>query len=265
MSKIVDLLAVDDEPVVLEAVERTCTTEGYSVETAADASAALDKLHNRRYRLILCDIMMPALDGFQFLAEMDRRKIKTPVIMTTGYSTLENAVRSLYDGAIDFIPKPFTVDELLASVSRAMKYIEIQAALRQARSTDSIVYVPCPTRYLRLGYGSWLSLENDGSVRTGVTDLYLRTLDAIRELKLRHGNDELVQGSSCASLVSKDGLEHQVLSPVSGRVIEVNPDLADDPMLLQKDPFFRSWFYRLIPSDLEYEMKHLIPCSSDRI
>ncbi len=51
--------------------------------------------------------MMPDIDGFKFLDELRKIEISSPVIMTTGYSTVENAVKSLYNGAIDFIPKPF--------------------------------------------------------------------------------------------------------------------------------------------------------------
>ena len=59
---------------------------------------------------------------FKFLDEVKKQESNSVVIMTTGYSTVENAVNSLYKGAIDFIPKPFTVDELLSSVYRANKY-----------------------------------------------------------------------------------------------------------------------------------------------
>lgn len=65
---------------------------------------------------------MPDGDGFQILDELNNRNIDSTIIMTTGYSTVENAVKSLYKGAVDFIPKPFTVDELLSSIYRANKY-----------------------------------------------------------------------------------------------------------------------------------------------
>ena len=63
---------------------------------------------------------------FKFLDELRNKNSNSVVIMMTGYSTVENAVNSLYKGAIDFIPKPFTVDELLSSVYRANKYQEIK-------------------------------------------------------------------------------------------------------------------------------------------
>lgn len=66
--------------------------------------------------------MLPEFDGFQFLNELRRNKINVPVIDNTGYSTFENVVKSLYDRAIDFLPKPFTVNELLSCVHRGINY-----------------------------------------------------------------------------------------------------------------------------------------------
>ena len=67
-----------------------------------------------------------------FLAMLARKGIRTPVILTTGMSTMENAVRALSSGAIDFIPKPFTVDELLSSVYRARRYHQIKEKQKQS-------------------------------------------------------------------------------------------------------------------------------------
>ena len=113
-----DILVVDDEQVILDAVVKICSLDDYSVHTAISVHEAFSYLEKNTYSLIICDIMMPEIDGFEFLDELNKRKITSPVIMATGYSTVENAVKSLYNGAIDFIPKPFTADELLNSIKR---------------------------------------------------------------------------------------------------------------------------------------------------
>src|SRR5690606_10909958 len=98
--------------------------------------------------LIICDIMMPVLNGFDLLNEIYKRKISSSLIMTTGYSTVENAVKSLYSGAIDYIPKPFTADEIVNSVLRGMKYIQLlKSAANNKDKADSMVFVPCPAKY----------------------------------------------------------------------------------------------------------------------
>ncbi len=130
MHKDWDILVVDDEQVVIDAVVKICSSEGYTVDAAIDAKEALQKFSHNNYALIICDIMMPGIDGFEFLDELHKRKISSAVIMTTGFSTVENAVKSLYTGAIDFIPKPFTTDELVNSVLRGKKYIQIQNSVK---------------------------------------------------------------------------------------------------------------------------------------
>jgi CheY-like chemotaxis protein/glycine cleavage system H lipoate-binding protein len=279
MKKDWDILVIDDEQVVIDAVIKICSAEGYSVDFAADAKEALKKFDQSSgsagkniYKLIICDIMMPVIDGFGFLNELSKRKISTPVIMTTGYSTVENAVKSLYNGAIDFIPKPFTADEIINSVLRGFKYLSIQNSLKNHRKEDAeIIYVPCPAKYFRLGYSSWVSEENTGSVITGATDLFIKILEslspgaeAITDIELMQIDDEVVQGNICAHLKDKEERLHPLLSPVSGRIIEVNEELKNNKSLVEKDPYFEGWFYRIIPSDSGYELKNLINCSSDR-
>ena len=268
MSKQFDILVIDDEQVIIDAVNKICSAEGFKVDTSIDAKDALEKLSKFSYKIIVCDIMMPDFDGFEFLDEIIRREISSPLIMTTGYSTVENAVKSLYKGAIDFIPKPFTADEILNSVIRAMKYLEVQKLLQASRlqkDDATIIYVPCPAKYYRLGYASWAAEENAGSILIGVTDLFLKTIEGIEEIELQKIDEEIIQGNQCASLKSKDGLAHTVLSPVTGRIIERNEEVLKDVSILEKDPYFNGWFYRIIPSESEYELKQLIPCSSDRL
>jgi CheY-like chemotaxis protein/glycine cleavage system H lipoate-binding protein len=268
MNRQFDILVVDDESVIINAVDKICSAEGLKVDTSADAGDALTKVEKNSYHLIISDIMMPDIDGFQFLDALSKMKIKTPVIITTGFSTVENAVKSLYNGAIDFIPKPFSAEELISSVSRGLKYLDIQNKLEDSRNSandSSIIYVPCPAKYFRLGYASWVAQDNTGSVLIGVTDLFLRTIDSITEIELSKVDDEIVQGNSCAQVKSKDDLIHTVLSPVSGRIIEKNTRLLNDTSIVEKDPYFDGWFYRIIPSDNEFELKQLIPCSSDRL
>lgn len=263
-----DLLVIDDERVITQAVVRVCLAEGMSVDVAENANAAMARLERGSYRLIICDVMMADVDGFQFLAEVGRQRILTPVIMSTGMATMENAVKSLSAGAIDFIPKPFTADELLAAVRRGLNYARLQDAATAATGADrsgSLVYVPCPAKYFRLGYTSWVVVEIAGTVLVGVSDLFVKTIDAIQGVVLRAAGDEVVQGSSCATITSADGLEHGVLSPVSGQIVEGNDGLVAAPTVMERDPYFEGWFYRVLPSALEYDLSHLTSCSSDRM
>jgi FixJ family two-component response regulator/glycine cleavage system H lipoate-binding protein len=263
-----NILVIDDEQVIIDAIVKICSLEKYSVEPALNVQTAIEKISKKYYTIIVCDIMMPDGDGFQILNELRNRNSGSVLIMMTGYSTVENAVNSLYQGAVDFIPKPFTVDELLSSVYRAVRYQEIkkkQADLSGQKTVPSLLYVTCPAKYLSLGYSSWMHQESDGSVLIGVCDLFLKTIESVKEIEFLKPDEEIAQGVSCVTITSGDERAHKVLSPVSGRIIEVNQNLNLNTSIIEKDPYFEGWIYRVIPSDIEYETKNLVPYSSDRL
>lgn len=257
-----NILIIDDEQVVINSISKIAAGENFSVDSVCDASSALQKISTTDFDLIICDIMLPGMDGFQFLSELDSKRIDTPVMMTTGYSTIENAVKSLYNGAIEFIPKPFTVDEMTSVIRRGMKYSTIMK-LKKAHD-DSIILVPCPAKYFRLGYSSWMNKDADGSVLVGATDFFIKTLEQIRRIELLEINEVLTQAAPSVKFETEDELTHQLYSVISGIIIAKNNRLLEEPELLEKDPYFDGWIYRLIPTELDYEMKLLIPCSSDR-
>lgn len=257
-----NILIIDDEEVVRDSVSKIAVMEGYTVDSVGDANAALENIAAVEFDLIICDIMLPGMDGFQFLASLEANHIDTPVIMTTGYSTIENAVNSLYTGSIDFIPKPFSVDEMTGVIHRGMKY---SALMRQRKANvESVIIVPCPAKYLRLGYSSWMNKDLDGSVVIGATDLYMKTLDQVEKIELLNISESVTQATSAVTFTCEKGFIHQLYSAVSGTIIDRNERLLTEPELLEKDPYFDGWIYRIVPSELEYEMKLLIPCSSDR-
>ena len=261
MTKGKDILVIDDEQVIRDAVVKICALDGFDTDTVESGRAGLELCEKNRYRLIVCDIMMQDVDGFQFLGEMRKRKIATPVIMATGYATVENAVKSLYAGAIDFIPKPFTTDELIAAVQRGLRHTELLAS---AAAGDPLVYVTSPATYYRLGYISWVMMEREGTVLVGVTDLFLKTIESVRGIELLSAGDEVVQGNSCAKITCGKERVNSVMCPVSGKIMEVNGKVTADPTVIEKDPYFEGWLYRILPEHLEYDLKNLISCSSDR-
>ena len=255
-----DILVIDDEPTVTRAVVKVCSEEGMTVTAVDHASEALQCLEGTRFRLALCDIMMHGLDGFQFLEELARRGIQTPVVMMTGYSTMENAVKSLSStGAVDYIPKPFTADELLIVIRRSLR---CSLLLEQAESAGlpgngTMSFVPCPANYYRLGYVSWVLMEDEGTARIGVSDLFLKAAEGIREFELAMPGEDLVQGIPCALATSPDGSKHGIMCPMGGKILEVNTQAQSAPSLVEKDPYFRGWLYRILPSNPESNLQWL--------
>lgn len=252
------LLIIDDEQVVIDSVTKICGSEGFYVNSALDAHSGLKMVENKNYDLIICDIMMPDMDGFQFLEIVKEKKIQSPIIITTGYSTVENAVRSLNEGAIDFLAKPFTLDELISVVKRGLRYYAICLDMK-SKNSSSILYVDCPASYYSLGYAQWAFPEIDGTIKIGATDLFLRTIEEIEKIILSEFEDEIVQGNPCAHFRTKDDLMHNLLSPVTGKIVRRNELHLTKPALITKDPYFEGWIYSVIPTDPNYEIKNLTP------
>lgn len=257
-----DILIIDDEQVVIDSIKRICDINNYKVDFALDAETALLKINGNNFRIIISDIMMPGMDGFQFLNELRNKNIDTPVVITSGYSTIENAVRSLCSGALDFIPKPFSFDEIVSVIKRCIKYSELTHP--STKNINSIVHVPCPAKYYRLGYSCWVNELNDGSVNIGATDIFIKTLENIETGEFLENDTMINQAEPIVKLIAEDGTINQLYSAVSGRIIESNQKILSDITLLEKDPYFAGWLYRIIPGQLELEMSMLTPCSSDR-
>jgi CheY-like chemotaxis protein/glycine cleavage system H lipoate-binding protein len=254
-----DILVVEDEPMVTQAVVMICTNEGISVTAVDQAAEALRQLDADDFRLVLCDIMMQGMDGFQFLEALDRHRIHVPVIMMTGYSTVENAVKSLAMGAIDYIPKPFTADELLTVIRRSLRGGQLLAEAESAALPHGhcLEFVPCPDDYYRLGYVSWARMEDEGTALVGVSDLFLKAIEGIAELDLGEAGEDLIQGIPCAAAISPGGARHEIMCPLSGKILEVNAAALQSPSLVEKDPYFKGWLYRILPSDPEANLQWL--------
>lgn len=108
------VLVVDDEPIVCHSLRRILSKQSCAVEEAFDVDAALQKMKLNKFDLIFLDLKMPKRNGMEVLESIKKLYPKIPVVMITGYASIETAVEAIQKGAFNFIPKPFTPDELRA-------------------------------------------------------------------------------------------------------------------------------------------------------
>jgi len=108
------ILVVDDEPSVRDALERALKAQHYAVTTAVDGSLALDVIANERPDLVLLDVLMPVMDGFEACRRLRELGDRTPVLMLTARDAVGDRVEGLDAGADDYVVKPFALEELLA-------------------------------------------------------------------------------------------------------------------------------------------------------
>ncbi|MFC1892054.1 sigma-54-dependent transcriptional regulator [Thermodesulfobacteriota bacterium] len=119
--KLEHILVVDDEPVVRNGISRALQNKGIHSTLASNAQEALDLLTNRSFDLILLDIRMPDMGGMELLKKIRSNGHETGVIMITGYPTISTAVDCIRLGAIDYLVKPFQLDDLEAALAKLEK------------------------------------------------------------------------------------------------------------------------------------------------
>ncbi|NQT18821.1 MAG: sigma-54-dependent Fis family transcriptional regulator, partial [Planctomycetes bacterium] len=117
------ILVVDDDPIVCGSLTELLRFENHRVDTASDGASALALLHNEPYNLIITDVSMPGLSGFDVLKKVKVEHPLTEVILTTAYGTVENAVESIKLGAFNYLTKPLVDEEIKMMVGRC---IEVQ-------------------------------------------------------------------------------------------------------------------------------------------
>jgi DNA-binding response OmpR family regulator len=115
------ILVVDDEPSVCLALEGVLSRQGYQVATAANGDEALKFMERLPVDLALLDLNMPGMDGIQLMGEIRRRWPRTQIMILTGYGTLETALTALRQGAHDYLLKPSSPHDIIASVERGLE------------------------------------------------------------------------------------------------------------------------------------------------
>ena len=115
------ILVIDDELIVCKSCVRILGEEGHEVETALSGAQGLERVKARSYDVILLDLKMPDMSGMEVLKRIKEEAPETVVIMITGYSTVKTAVEAIKLGAFDYVPKPFTPDELAMVVQQALE------------------------------------------------------------------------------------------------------------------------------------------------
>lgn len=166
------LLVVDDDPDVRDSLGRALRSAGYSVTLVSNGGDALDALARSPVDLIVLDVLMPVLDGFEVCRRLRERGDRTPVLVLTARYAVDDRVTGLEAGADDYLVKPFALRELLARV---------QALLRRSRPSHEV-----------LGYADLTMDATTRRVTRGSTDIALTRIEfSLLELLLRNAEQVL--------------------------------------------------------------------------
>src|SRR6476660_7860793 len=119
------LLLVEDKNELRAMLRKALERTGHSVDEAADGSAAIQKIRNKRYQLVLSDLKMPGASGLDVLRESKQSDATIPVILLTAFGSVDEAVTAMKEGAFDFLQKPVDLEHLKVIVQRAARQQEV--------------------------------------------------------------------------------------------------------------------------------------------
>jgi DNA-binding response OmpR family regulator len=199
------ILVIDDEQIVHESVQRILEDEGYVVDGALRVDRALELIGQKSYDLVLCDLMMPDRSGMEAVEAVARDHPATGVVMFTGFATVDSAVQSMKLGALDYLPKPFTPEELIGVIKQGLEkvrkvrrdmeieqtYTEAEQAMRSSLDLKEVLglVVSSVTRLFKLkGAQVILYRKKDQVLEVaashGLSDQYVRkgTLDSSKSI-----------------------------------------------------------------------------------
>lgn len=116
-----NILVMEDDLNVAKGLEMVLSEEGYDVNWAGTGELALEAFKQKRYDLLVADLRLPGINGMEVIKQVKEEKPETEVIVITGYGTTATAVEAMKLGVHDFLPKPFTEDQIKASINEALK------------------------------------------------------------------------------------------------------------------------------------------------
>jgi signal transduction histidine kinase len=116
------ILIIDDEPTICQSCAQVLCGDGYTVDSGRTGAEGLDKYNTSLFDVVFLDLKMPGLSGMEVLERLRSADENVVTVVITGYATVESAVESIKRGAFDFLPKPFTPDELRIIAGRASKH-----------------------------------------------------------------------------------------------------------------------------------------------
>lgn len=134
------ILVIEDEPTLARLLSYNLSQDGYDTKVIDHGGDGLQEALQQAYDLIILDIMLPGMSGFEILSKLRQKGNKTPVIILTARNAEEEVVQGLKYGADDYITKPFGVSELLARVSAVLRRTQSEeAAADKMKSNDKVI------------------------------------------------------------------------------------------------------------------------------
>ncbi len=260
------ILCVDDEEVILGSFRKILVLDGYSVDTVETGQEALGLIQKHHYDFLFTDLKMPLMDGVEVTKSVKHIRPDIDVIIITGYASVETAVETMKYGAMDYVQKPFTEDELIEFVKKA--YIKRQDKIqKQLKPKVHITDMPASNDFTKGEFSipggvfisknhTWVSLNQDGIAKVGIDDFAKKMIGKIGSLELPNLGMNIKTGQPLFT-IRQGNRTITFNSPVSGKVAQINTLLEDNVNALERTPYERNWICALDTENIDNEIKEM--------
>ena len=260
------ILAVDDEAIILDSFRKILVVAGYSIDTVEKGQEALGLILKKDYDFVFTDLKMPEMDGLEVTKAVKHLRPDIDVIVITGYASIETAVETMKYGAMDYVQKPFTEDELISffnkclikrkdRIERQMKPT-VRLITSSTKESGSQREFNVPAGIFVSQNHTWVNVEMNGTARVGLDDFVRKTITNIGGVELPKPNKKVKKGEPLFS-IKHNSHTYDIASPISGTITLVNMEHLEHPEWIASKPFELSWMCCIDPSNLAEELHSL--------
>jgi len=260
------ILCVDDEEVILGSFRKILVLDGYSIDTVENGQEALGLIQRHHYDFLFTDLKMPLMDGVEVTKAVKHLRPDIDVIIITGYASVETAVETMKYGAMDYVQKPFTEDELLAFVKKSLikRQDKIQ---KQLKPKVHITHLPASDDFTKGEFSipggvfiaknhTWVSMNQAGIAKVGIDDFANKLVGKIDSIELPNLGMNIKIGQPLFT-IKQPNRTISFKSPVSGNVSQINTVLEQNLAVLNITPYERNWVCALDAENIDIEIKDL--------
>ncbi len=260
------ILAVDDEEIILDSFRKILVLNGYSVDTVETGQEALGLIQKHNYDFVFTDLKMPQMSGVDVCKGVKQLRPDIDVIIITGYASVDTAVETMKFGAMDYVEKPFTEDELLAMVEkflirrndRIRKEMKSRVHITNLENPgfeETVDFFIPGGVFIAKGH-SWAAIADDGTVKAGLDDFAKKTIGKIEGIEMPNLGMEVKQGQPLFTV--KQGTRSiPFMAPLSGKVTKINKNIASHPEALDSTPYDQNWICQMDATALDDELSKL--------
>jgi len=260
------ILCVDDESVILDSFRRILVLDGYCVDTVEQGKEALGLIQTHSYDFVFTDLKMPEMDGLEVTKSVKHLRPDIDVVIITGFATVETAVDCMKFGAMDYVQKPFTEDELLEFVKKLLIKREDRISktlkpkvhithFKEAAGAKTPEFQIPGGVFISEGH-CWANVSEDGTAKVGIDDFAKKIIGKIDSIGLPNLGMVVKKGQSLFN-ITQGQRTISFKSPVSGKVKEVNKFINNELDSLDFTPYDKNYVCEIDTDELDSELPGL--------